>query len=145
LREMYGEEVDKLRQQDTLDLQYRSTRHARECMNRCFMQDQIKPEHKVKCADLDFKDRRRDVSVGMSAEIAAMKNRRSSRRANRVSIIDDRKSEAPSSAQDYSTGRNISGWLTVNQSTTGGANTNMLQQTLSEDESVDTVLEFRSV
>ena len=145
LREMYGDGVDKLRQQDMLDLQYRSTRRARECMNRQFMQDQMKPEHKIECADLEFKDRCRDVLDGMRAEIAAMKNRRSSRRASRVSVIDDRESEAPSSAQDYSAGSKVSGGLTVSQSTAGGADTNLLQQqTLSEDESVDTV-EFRFV
>jgi hypothetical protein len=131
LREMYGEEVDKQRQQHVLGLsiaQYRSARHGRECRNRLIMHSQKRPEHEMKRADLDH-DGRRDVLGGMRAEIEAMKkqgkgNRRSSRRAKRQSIMDDCESEA-SSAQVYSTGSSTSGWLTVNQPTVG-ANKNLL-------------------
>jgi hypothetical protein len=134
LREMYGREVNKLRQQDMLGLQYRSARHRRECRNRRLMQSQKKPQHKMKHGDLDHKDRR-DVLAGMRAETGVMKkqvkdkdgNRRLSRRANRLSIIDDCESEAKP------------GGLAVNQSTTGVANTNLGEPTLSEDESIDSV------
>jgi hypothetical protein len=149
LQEMYGEDVDKQRQQDMLGLsmdQNRSAGHKRECRNRRFMQNKNICEHEMKGVDLDHIDRR-DALRGVRADIAAMRkqgkdkdgSRRWSRRANQLSIIDDCESEA-SSAQDDYTGPNISGELTVKQSNMVGET--LSEQRLSEDESVESV-EFR--